>query len=204
MIAKRHRQNHNFTILYNIVGDCHTADAAYALLLDLREDRQMAVDACKVAELRSKAKRIDALKRLESPDLVVKTNAEADLLELDTAEKACGPLLDAALDEIAFIDKCIKEIQPQRKYAHLSDAEATEACQQEEWCLELIRRAENYLLTSGCIPEDHFNAMRQHPSFGLHILPRVIEIQSLLSTPEGVLQLHKQTAKRTLYLNEAS
>ena len=32
MHTKRHRQNHDFTILYNLVGSCHTADQAYALL----------------------------------------------------------------------------------------------------------------------------------------------------------------------------
>ena len=196
MIAKSHRQNHDFTILANIVGSCHTADAAHALLCDLREDRQSAVDSYDVQLLRDKAKIIRADRLLASDDESDQIEGKATLLELANNRRAGEVLLAAAHDEIAFIDKCIAEIQPKRKYAHLTDAESVEACQQEEWRLELISRAENSLLTMGTIPVDQFETMRQHPDFAAGILPRIVEIQGLLASPNGAQQLRSQIAQQ--------
>jgi hypothetical protein len=72
-------------------------------------------------------------------------------------------------------------IQPYRQYAHLPDAEAHEACQREEWRLELEARAQNYLLTAGTIPADHFATMRQHPDFSSHIMPAIHRTKALMN-----------------------
>ena len=47
MSAKLHRSNTNFQIAYFIAGRCHTADAAYIELLNLREDREAALNMAK-------------------------------------------------------------------------------------------------------------------------------------------------------------
>ena len=44
MISKNHRQNHDFQILYFLIGSCHTPDAAYALCQELREERYACIE----------------------------------------------------------------------------------------------------------------------------------------------------------------
>lgn len=180
MLVKRHRQNHDFTIIYHLAGACHTPDAAYALLMDLREDRQSAVDAYNVQILRDRAKELRARGKMESQNVAERLEGEADLLELENSRKSGKVLLEAAQAEIACIDKCIAELQPRRKYAHLPDARAYEAVQSEEWAAEMRFRAENFLLTTGAIPSDEFASMRQHPDFATAVLPRITEIQVML------------------------
>jgi hypothetical protein len=48
-----------------------------------------------------------------------------------------------------------------------------EACQEEEWLGELKQRAENFLLTAGTIPHDHFQTMRMHPQFKAELVPHI-------------------------------
>jgi hypothetical protein len=180
MLAKRHRQNHDFTIAYHLAGSCHTPDAAYALLMDLREDRQAAVDAYNVQQLRDKAKEARAREKIDSRNEADQIEGRADLLELENNRKAGKVLFEAAQAEIACIDKCIAELQPRRKFAHLPDAEAVEAIQAEEWASEMRFRAENFLLTTGTIPPDEFASMRQHPNFAKDVLPRITEIQTMI------------------------
>lgn len=196
MHSKNHRQNHNFQILHFLVGACHTADAAYALLCDLREERQAASENYHVSQLRDEAKELKAKELLDGENPTDKLEARADLLELENGRKTGKVLFDAAIAEIAYIDDCIAKIQPLRKYAHLSDAEAHEACQQEEWKLELIERAENYLATVNHIPTDHFATMRMHPEFKRAILPRIMEMQKLLTSQEGITQFQFQIANK--------
>ena len=185
MHSKTHRQNHNFQIAHFLAGACHTADGAYALLCDLREDRQTAADHYQVVELRNAAKEIKANELLESENEADRKEAKADLLEIEN-ERAAGRILyDAALAEIAYIDECIARITPFRKYAHLPDPESHEACQQEEWKLELMDRAENYLLTVGHIPTDQFATMRLHPEFKSAIWPRINELNKQIRAAAG-------------------
>jgi len=182
MIAKLHRQNHDFTILHHLVGSCHTADAAYALLLDLREDRRAAVDAYEVQQIRDKAREIRALAKIASSDEAEQLDGKADLMELENSRASGKILLEAALAEISTIDETIARLQPLRKYSHLPDAEAVEAIQAEEWRAEMRWRAENYLLTTGTIPADELAAMRQHPDFASSILPKIVEVQNILAS----------------------
>ncbi|MEM0174124.1 MAG: hypothetical protein QXI16_06445, partial [Sulfolobaceae archaeon] len=50
----------------------------------------------------------------------------------------------------------------------------------EEWKWELLSRAENFLLSQGMIPPDHFDTMRHHPAFKTEILPVIMEITEMM------------------------
>jgi len=191
MTSKFHKQNTNFQIAYFLAGACHTPDGAYILLRELREERQAAVDNYKVQELKDKAKEIRANKLLQG-DEAEKLEGQAELLELENNKKTGEVLYQAALDEITFIDKCLVAIEPLRVYKNLSDGEANEAAQWNEWKFELMRRAENLMLTTGGISPDQFATMRMHPDFQTEILPRINEIKKLMLTEGGLEELQKQ------------
>jgi hypothetical protein len=190
MHSKNHRQNHDFQIAHFLVGACHTPDGAYAMLCDLKEEREQAIANYHVNQLRTEAKEIRAKKLMESDDEADRKEGAADLLEIENGRAFGKVLYDAAVAELKFIEDCIARIQPFRKYAHLPDLEAHEAMQAEEWKLELMHRAENFLLTIGHIPTDQFATMRMHPAFASEIWPSIQEMGKLLSGgPEGVKRL---------------
>ena len=195
MTAKLYRNNTNFQIAYFIAGKCHTPDAAYVELLNLREDREMALNTAKVNEIRKQAQHLKIQAKLNSKDPIEVLEGRAEQLELDNDELLGKKLVAAAEEELAFINECIDKIQPLRKYKHLSNTEAAEASQREEWLLEFQTRAENYLLTQGTIPTDHFSAMRQHPDFEKALLPHITQAQAFLQSPEGHLKLLAQSPK---------
>lgn len=177
-MPKNHRLNTDFQILYFLAGSCHTPDGAYALLCDLREDRANAIKHYEVQTKRAEAKRLRAQTQLAmAMDDATRLEAEADLQELANGEVSGKVHYEAALAELAFIDSCMAKLEPLRKYAHLPLPEAHEASQREEWRAELMRRAENYLLTTGTIPPDHFETMRQHPDFREHIFPWIEHVK---------------------------
>jgi hypothetical protein len=147
------------------------------MLCDLREDRQMAIDHFHVSQLRIEAKELRAKRLLESNDEADRKEGEADLLEIENGRVTGKVLYDAAVAELNFIDRCIEKIQPLRKYRDLPDPEAHEAMQAEEWKLELMHRAENFLLTVGHIPTDQFATMRMHPEFRTAIWPHIVSLQ---------------------------
>lgn len=181
MHAKNNRQNHDFQILHFLAGSCHTADGAYALLCDLRDDRADALKQATVAHLREQAKIVRAERRIASDDEAERLEGRADLAEIEGHAETLSKNLAAAQAELDFIEQCIARLQPLRRYAHLPDAEAHEACQREEWRLELVSRSENFLLTSGTIPPDHLATMRQHPDFASHILPAIRQAKALMA-----------------------
>jgi len=173
MNAKNGRVNHDFQLAYFLAGSCHTPDGAYALLCDLRQDRKDALALVKSSSLREQAKRIRAERNLDSTDPATRLEAEADIAEMDAHAETLALNIAAAEAELATINALIERIQPHRVFAHLPDAQAHEAAQADEWRLELMRRAENYLLTQQPIPADQFNAMRMHPSFDADIAPHI-------------------------------
>jgi hypothetical protein len=189
MTVKFNKNNSDFQTAYFIAGAYHTADAAYIALLNQRQDREQVLSQVPVGTLRQQAARLRAERALASEDPAERLEGQATILEMNTHEAFNQQLIEAARAELAFIDLCILRLQPHRKYAHLSAAEAAEACQQEEWALELRRRAENYMLTGGTIPHDHFNTMRQHPDFDTKILPHIEQLHVGMSTPGGMLQV---------------
>lgn len=198
MNYKTNRLNHDFQILHFIVGDCHTADGAYGILSDLRDDRTAALKSYEVAQLRSAAKaaRARAAREAAETSEADRLEAQADLEEIHSAEELNKKNHAAAVAELAFIEKCIEAVGPHRKFRHLPDPEAHEAAQAEEWKLELIRRAENHLLTSGTIPADHFSTMRLHPAFLSEILPTIEGIRRLIGSEGGIQQLLQKISQR--------
>lgn len=162
------RRNSDFQILNFIIGACHTPDAAYAQMCNLRDERELAIEAAST-----------------SPPPP----------EGSVAERVFLAGLRAAEKELNTINKAIAAIQPKRKYAHLPDDEAHEACQHDEWRLELIRRAENHLLTSGSIPADQFAAMRLHPDFTALIAPAIEQLSKAITEQRPLSELVPPAAR---------
>ena len=189
MNAKNHRQNHNFQIAYFLAGACHTPDGAYSVLCDLKEEREMAIENYRVNQLKERVRQSKAENLLESNHEIDRLEGQAELLEIENNRERGKVLYEAALDELSFINQCIDKIQPLRRFKDLPDPEAHEAAQAVEWKLELVRRAENYMLTAGTISADHFAVMRLHPAFQTDIMPRIKEIQLLMESPEGIKKL---------------
>jgi hypothetical protein len=193
MTVKFNRNNTNFQIAHFVAGNHHTADAAYFALRNLESERQRAVDSIPIADIKWRAKRSKLEEKSRSALEYERLEAQAELQELELEIKYFEPLAQSARAELAFIQECIERLQPLRKYGHMPDIEAAEACQAEEWGLELQRRAENYLLTSGTIPHDHFNTMRLHPAFETQLLPHIEQIHKTLQLPDGATQVLKLT-----------
>lgn len=203
MHAKNNRQNHDFQIAFYLVGSCHTADGAYALLCDLREDRAHALAMVESSDLRRQARRLVALEKLqdaqEENDRVAQLEAAAELSEINAGEALEDVNRRAAERELAFIQKCIDIVEPYRRYSHLPDPLAHEACQMEEWRLELIERAKNYLLTGSGIPPDQLHTMRMHPQFETGVWPQVEGIMNLLATGQREQVLKRQPTLKRLF-----
>jgi len=174
MHYKTNRLNHDFQLAYFLAGSCKTPDAAWSLLCDQAEDRETALKTVRAGQLREKAKRLkaEAIIASDAPEWE-KLEAEADVVELDAMMEMNQRNIAGAEAELAMIHKLQARLEPLRKYAHLPAAEAHEAAQAEEWKLELIYRAENFMLTQGAIPADHFDTMRMHPAFKTEIFPAI-------------------------------
>jgi hypothetical protein len=185
MHYKTNRQNHDFQIAYFIAGSCQTPDAAYSILCDLKEDRSTALKSYEAAKPRERAKIIRAERMLADEDEAVRLEGQADLAEISAMCDMVRNNVEAAIAELEFIQKCQDVLQPLRKYAHLPDAVAHEAAQQEEWKLQLIYTAENQLATQGVIGADHYATMRMHPEFATAILPALEATQMLLGQARG-------------------
>lgn len=195
MHAKNNRQNKDFQIAYFLAGSCHTPDGAYSLLCDLREDRRNALANAEVVRLREQARRAAAVIASRSADEYERLNGEADLLELDSMAATAKACYDAAVAELATIEKCIERLQPLRKFAHLPDPEAHEAAQHDEWKFELIHRAENSLLSCGVIPVDQWATLRMHPAFATEILPAIEKSRTALMHPDSARALLTSPAR---------
>lgn len=185
MHYKTNRQNHDFQIAYFIAGSCQTPDAAYSILCDLKEDRSTALKNYEAAKLRERAKIIRAERMMADKDEAVRLEGEADLAEIQAMADMVRNNVEAAIAELEFIQKCQDALQPLRKYAHLPDAVAHEAAQQEEWKLQLIHTGENQLVCQGMIGADHYSTMRMHPEFATAILPALETTQQLLGLARG-------------------
>jgi len=216
MHYKTNRLNHDFQIAYFIAGACQTADAAYSILCDLAEDRSNALKSFKAYSLRDQAK-IKRAEHLmasfidpqtgeiaeankEDPDYM---DALADIEELRALAGTTQKNYDAAVAELAFIRQCQDKLQPFRKYAHLSDSQAHEAAQFEEWKLQLIHTAQNHLLSTSNIPHDHWGTMRMHPAFEDEILPAIdkfVGVKMLAGSKEGEAKLTALLVKKNYEL----
>lgn len=198
MHSSNNRTNHDFQIRYFLVGACHTPDAAYALLCDLKENRSDALKIVTSANLKREAKQLRAEAIINAPfwkavSKADKLEAQADLEEIKANEETYIRNVEAAKAELDFIQYCLDTIEPHRKYKDLPLPEAHEAAQRDEWKYELIDRAHNFLLTSGTIPHDHYSTMRMHPDFASEILPEIEKVTQQLMN--GILPT---TIARTL------
>lgn len=158
----------------------------------------MALGSVKSSKLRESAKVIQARRKMKSEDEVERLEGEADLVEIEANRELAEINLAAAKAELSFIEQCIERVQPHRKFAHLPDPEAHEACQREEWRLELEYRAVNFLVTAGTIPSDHFATMRQHPDFEVSILPTIHRTRALMSEGKGDALLTQRPIQKLL------
>jgi len=198
MTSKNNRVNHDFQIAYFLAGSCHTPDAAYSLLKDLQEEREMALAQIEGNELRAKAKILRAEKMIDSDDPATVLEGKAELVDMKNNEDFLRRNIEAAKRELDFIQKCIDRLQPYRKYSHLSDHEAHEAIQMEEWKFELVKRAENSLLASGSISTDLLQTMRQHPQFQSDILPAIENIKLVMTTNDNFLNIVEKLGNNKL------
>ena len=195
MIVKRNRQNNNFQIAYFIAGSCFTPDAAYFALLNQRDDRRRAIEHSQVQEMRALAKKQRIDQDLFSDDPILALEAQADLQEWMNQRSDARELMQSCEEELAFIDLCIERVRPLRQYAHLSDNDAAEACQREEFAKEFQYRIENFLTTTGAIPHNELAVMRQHPDFNNLLLPYMNHVSQLLASPGGAQQLLPSATK---------
>lgn len=195
MIVKRNRQNNNFQIAYFIAGSCFTPDAAYFALMNQRDDRRRALQHQAVEAKRNQAKKLQAQKDILSDDEIKQLQGQADLEELQNHSQDSEDLAQSCREELAFIDLCIERITPLRQYAHMSDNDAAEACQREEFAREFQFRIENFMATSGAIPHNELAVMRQHPDFDRVLLPHINHVSQLLQSPGGAQQLLPQATK---------
>ena len=176
MHSSPHRNNSDFQLRYFIANGCHTADVAWCLMYEQKLDIQMKLESTKAKMLRRKAKMLEIEQGLASTDPIKQLNAQADLIEWQSGDGLLEMALLGAEQEIATITSIMDELEPQRKYAHLPLLEAAQAAQREEWLLDFQRRTENFLLSKGTIPEDHLNAMRNHPDFETNIVPFITDV----------------------------
>lgn len=189
MHSSPHRNNSDFQLRYFIANNCHTADVAWCLMYEQKLDIQIKLESTKAKLLRRKAKLLEIEQGLESTDPVKQLNAQADLIEWQSGEGMLEMAILGAEQELATITSIMAELEPQRKYAHLPLLEASQAAQREEWLLEFQRRTENFLLSKGTIPEDHLNAMRNHPDFETNIVPFITNVLQKISMDKDKMGL---------------
>jgi hypothetical protein len=182
MISKPHRGNSDFQLRHFFVGSCHTADGAYAVMYAEKINLEGKLRHSEAQKLRRDAK-IAAAKEIMAESTSSRSawlNAKADIIEQEADLPTWEMNLAAARAELATIVELMAQIEPLRKFAHLPILEANEAAQTEEWKRELMYRAENFLLTQGSIPHDHFARMREHPAFKTEIFPYINQTHTLL------------------------
>jgi hypothetical protein len=202
MHAKNNRLNKNFQIAYFLAGSCYTADGAYSLLKDLQEEREMALAQLNSSSYRTQAKIAQANYMIECGKEWERLEAMADIAEIEDNQTFADRNITAAREELSFINDCIEKLQPHRKFAHLSDPEAHEAAQHDEWKYELMHRAENYLITTGTIPTDHFMSMRMHPDFIDDILPVIESTKKMLINSNDMKSLLKKLDHQRLDISK--
>lgn len=171
-----HWRNSNFQIKCFIVGSCHTADEAYHKLMELKEERDIAIANANANVFRQRAKALKAKSMLTSGDELEQLEGSAILAEMLAFEQQSKSVYDQAVRESAYIQSLIDEITPHRKYSHLPDYEAHQLAQEESWMLELLYRAENSILSIGTIPADQLSTMRMHPKWKEVIEPYISDL----------------------------
>lgn len=107
--------------------------------------------------------------------------AEADKLEIEADIPTWEMNRSAARQELATIENLMLELKPHCKYADNDILTMSELAQEDEWLGELKQRAENFLMTQGTIPHDHFQTMRMHPQFKTALVPHIQGVYNQIS-----------------------
>jgi len=169
----RHSQ---YEYLFEIAGRCHTSDEAYRVLTTYLEERLSSAEGAETLISRLTARVVGTKKEVEDDD-----DANEERIALQEAEKELeetNERLAQMRREVAFLERVLLVLQPFRRYAHLPDHEAAEACQREERALDLIFGAENYLHAGNTVPAQHWAEMRRHPDYDRVIFPHVTHLLS--------------------------
>lgn len=184
MHSKNGRVNSDFQLTYFIAGACSTYDGAYAALREQELNRKTALAFAQASMKQAQAKLLLAriavwlFAWLPPARLWCEGYLEIFASNAETREL----IFQAAVDELATIQRLIARVQPLRQFKHLPDREAFQACERDEWAGELMRRAENQLATRGFIAPEDFAAMRNHPDFETKIGPKILAIKSARGT----------------------
>lgn len=191
MNSNPHRNNSDFQLRHFLAGSCFTPDGAWMLMYGQMIDREATVKVCEAARLKQLAKRMDIEEVLNDPNAkeTDKLRAQADLLEQEAHAETFERNLQAAKMELATITNIMEELEPHRKYKHLPLLEANEAAQRDEWLGEFKNRVENFLFSTGTIPEDHLRAMRNHPDFQGELLPHIVGTMKKIESQRNSIEL---------------
>ena len=191
MNSNPHRNNSDFQLRHFLAGSCFTPDGAWMLMYGQMIDREAVIKSCEAQRIRREAKIMDAQAVINDPHVsqTDKMRAQADIIEADAHYYTWSTNLEAAKMELATIKQLMAELEPHRKYAHLPLLEANEAAQREEWLGEFKNRVENFMFSTGTIPEDHLRAMRNHPDFQSALLPHIQEVMVKLANAKSSADL---------------
>jgi len=191
MNSNPHRNNSDFQLRHFMAGSCFTPDGAWMLMYGQKIEREAVVKSCEAQKLRREAKIIEAQDVIDNPSSSKsdKLKAQADIIEAEAHYYTWATNLEAAQMELATITKLMEELEPHRKYAHLPLLEANEAAQRGEWLGEFKNRVENFLFSTGTIPEDHLRAMRNHPDFQNELLPHIVGTMKKLESQRNSIEL---------------
>ena len=187
MHSASHRLNHDFQLRHFLAGSCHTPDAAWTLLYSQKIDMESKLKTAKAQAIDRRIKALEAENLLASSDPIMRLQGEKIQAELEASQYIFDMNVEGAEKELETIVALMEELEPLCKYAHLPILERNEACWREEWCLELIRRAENNLLAYGTIPPDQLETMRQHPDFKERIVPKILELTAKVQTQDRAI-----------------
>ena len=190
MNSNPHRNNSDFQLRHFLAGSCFTPDGAWMLMYGQKIDREAVVKSCEAQKLRREAKIIEAQEVIDNPNSSKsdKLKAQADIIEADAHYYTWATNLEAARMELATIIRLMDELEPHRKYAHLPLLQANEAAQRDEWLGEFKNRVENFLFSTGTIPEDHLRAMRNHPDFQTELLPHIQGVMTKLAGAKNAIE----------------
>lgn len=191
MNSNPHRNNSDFQLRHFLAGSCFTPDGAWMLMYGQMIDREAVIKSCEAQRLRRDAKIMDAQALINDPHVsqTDKMRAQADIVEAEAHYYTWATNLEAAKMELATIKQIMAELEPHRKYAHLPLLEANEAAQRDEWLGEFKNRVENFMFSTGTIPEDHLRAMRNHPDFQSALLPHIQEVMVKLANAKSSAEL---------------
>lgn len=185
MHSNPHRTNSDFQLRSFLAGSCHTADTAWCLLYEQKVDVTSKLAYAKANVLRRQARKLELEeKRAKAVTEIEKLRVEADFIEFE-AQDLSDICVAGSQEELDTINALMEELEPYRKYGHLSVTQAAQAAQEEEWLLEFKHRIENYVLTQGMVPEDQLAAMRKHPQFATELIPHIKDVVHALAHTNG-------------------